>query len=222
MGGRGGGLPPSAIKDTWSLVSERERNQTEVDQVLTVGRAISEDFGENVTDWRVAKLDAKHGNTIAFCSAIGDDNEIAINENYFDAKAMDTAYDGSVKSGYHPSRGRKSGTEAVVYHETGHMLVNRAAYREGTRSVLLAKSIVSDAQKSLGIRRWDDLASRISGYARDSYHETIAESLSDVYCNGAKAKRESRAVVSSLLQHYPNANARKILGSTSYLGGSWE
>ena len=40
------------------------------------------------------------------------------------------------------------------------------------------------------------MASKISGYARSSNAEAIAEAISDCYCNGSKAKAESKAIKS--------------------------
>ena len=38
------------------------------------------------------------------------------------------------------------------------------------------------------------MASKISGYATHSNAEAIAEAIADCYCNGKKAKSESKAI----------------------------
>ena len=42
------------------------------------------------------------------------------------------------------------------------------------------------------------MAKKISGYATRSTKEAIAEAYADVYCNGAKAAKESAAIVNVL------------------------
>ena len=44
-------------------------------------------------------------------------------------------------------------------------------------------------------------AEKISRYATDSNAECVAEAFADVYCNGSKAKAESRTVVSVLKKY---------------------
>lgn len=39
------------------------------------------------------------------------------------------------------------------------------------------------------------MARQISGYATYNNKEAIAEAVADVYCNGAKAHKESKAIV---------------------------
>ena len=39
------------------------------------------------------------------------------------------------------------------------------------------------------------MASKISGYAKTNPAETVAEAFCDVYCNGSKARKESKAIV---------------------------
>lgn len=38
----------------------------------------------------------------------------------------------------------------------------------------------------------------ISKYARSNYSETIAEASADVFCNGSKASKASRAIMSEV------------------------
>lgn len=69
----------------------------------------------------------------------------------------------------------------------------------------VAKRIMKDSQKILnkqaGKRKYqgtNKIANAISGYARENNAECIAEATADVYCNGRKAKSESKAVVQAL------------------------
>lgn len=43
-----------------------------------------------------------------------------------------------------------------------------------------------------------NFAKKISGYAQYNFAECVAEAVSDWYCNGGKAKKESRAVMAVL------------------------
>ena len=61
------------------------------------------------------------------------------------------------------------------------------------------KQIISRAAKQTGHGQdHKAFASKISGYAKESNRECIAEAVADVYCNGSKAKKESRAIVNIL------------------------
>ena len=42
------------------------------------------------------------------------------------------------------------------------------------------------------------MAGKISGYARYNYSETIAEASADVYCNGGRASKASRAIMTEI------------------------
>lgn len=113
-----------------------------------------------------------------------------MNEKYVGNANLTEAMQASVKSGFHPSIGNKTGAEAVAAHEIGHRLGEIAAQRAG----ISEKEIVARAGKKVGIKT-ENVAGHISGYARSNYSETIAEASSDVFCNGKKASKASRAIM---------------------------
>lgn len=206
MGGRGaglsgrypdgGGLSDSDILGTDDMVSMRESGkQQEVDEALNVMRDMKSKYGTVVESLDVATLTESKADVMAYC---GDDGHIAVNKNYFNTKMMNQAYDSCVSAGFHPSRGKKTGTEATIAHEYGHHLTNTAAKKHNLSSDAMAKKICNEARKESKSRGVVIMANKISRYASASNHETIAEALSDVYCNGSRAKRESKAVVNAL------------------------
>lgn len=192
--GKGGGQGID-IKSTTSLVSDRERRPEEVDQALSVARDILKDYGIEVEDLQIATLGAKDQNVMAYYDAGGN---LAINKNFFDAQKMNGAYDENVKSGFHPSRGNKTGIEAVASHEMGHALTDEIGKKMGLGSWQLdevADRVIKQASKNAGYKSAYKLASKISGYATDSKAEALAEAFADVFCNGKKANKESHAIV---------------------------
>ena len=202
--GRGGGLGANDIVSTTSLISERERLQAEVDQVLTVGRDIYNQYGV-ATDYDIATLKDDGKGTLAYFSPAG--NTLAINKAYMDAGKMNSVYDDCVASGFHPSRGNKTGLEAVASHEMGHKLTGEVAKKLGLSQTDLDKAsdtILKQATTKAGYRKNStyNLASKISGYATQSKSEAIAEAFADVFCNGSKAKKESKAVVDVLNSYF--------------------
>lgn len=203
-GGVGGGTTGGKVNviSTTSMVSARESKRKEVDQALTVARDIQNKYGVNVEDLQIAKLGAGD-NAIAYYDAGGN---LAYNEAFFNAKNMNTSYDDMVKSGFHPSRGRKTGIEAVVAHEMGHALTDEIALRKGYGSWQLDRAstdIVKQACKNAGYgNKTKQFISKISGYASHSHAEALAEAFADVYCNGKKAKKESTAIVDIMNSYF--------------------
>lgn len=209
MGGRGstsggatGGMDAANIVGTDSLVSMREANQKEVDEVLGVARDVRDQYGVTTTELQVAEIAGRQGNRVmAYYDGAGN---LAINRTYFDAAKMDEAYDMCVENGFHPSRGNKTGLEATTAHELGHRLTDVAGEKAGDGKWAIDKtsnSIVSEAKTRLGANSVEDVRSAISGYAEQSNAEAIAEAFSDVYCNGNKASRESQTVVNILNEY---------------------
>ena len=190
-----GGVSANDIKSTKSLVSAREGNQAMVDETLGVFREVEAEYGAVVTDIQLATM-KKSSSAIAYYDSEGN---IAINEKYFNKATMDTAYARCVESGFHPSNGNRTALEAVVAHELGHKLTADIADRIGMNGFDglhgAADKIVGEAMKSTKHKSSSTFASKISGYATHNAAETIAEAFSDVFCNGNKAKSESRAVV---------------------------
>ena len=192
------GVNPNNIHNERDLVSERERKRAEVDDVLTVARGISDEYGVEVGQFMLADIGGKDSGTLAY----SDGENIGFNSSYFNGANMTGAYDASVASGYHPSRGSKSAMEAVASHEYGHVLTEKAAAKLGIKSPnsmdSAAKTIVERAMKTAKYKSSMKMATNISGYAKSSYAECVAEAVADVYCNGSKAKTESRAIVGEI------------------------
>ena len=174
----------------------------EVDDALKVLREVQGEYGVIVNDLQIAKMSGADKNgTLAFYDAGGN---LAVNENYFDLGKLNQSYDEDVQAGFHPSRGNKSAMEAVVAHEMGHRLTDEAGNIAGNGFWSLDKTsndIVSKASKTLGISH-GELRSRISGYAKSSNAETVAEAFADMYCNGNNASSASRAVINELSKYF--------------------
>ena len=198
-GGGGGGINTTSER---SLVSERERHRTEVDQALAALRYVKDKWGVDVEDAQVVKIKGRGANSTMAYYDYGEN--IAINEPYFDANKMTEAYDRCVKSGFHPKRGKTPAIEATIAHEAGHRLTAVIAERMGLNkgrnvggSWFLhdaADRIVKDAMKKTSYKSIKEFRSKVSGYANENNAEAIAEAYADVYCNGRRAARESRLI----------------------------
>ena len=200
MGGRGasssgryggGGLSPADILSTNSFVSERHNYDISND-VLDVFKNVNEEYGYVIGDILVAKIKGKGNKTMAYY----DGTNIGFNEAYASTKVLNKAYADCVKSGFHPSNGNKSPAEAVASHELGHALTDAVGKKMGGLDIDRASDrIVKEAKKQTGHRGVVQMAKKISTYATHSNAEAIAEAFSDVYCNGKKAHKESKAIV---------------------------
>ena len=84
--------------------------------------------------------------------------------------------------------------EAVVSHELGHAVNGIIADRMGTSLDTSADRIVNEAMKNTKHKSVSTFQSKISGYAKQNYAETVAEAMADCYCNGKKARSESKAI----------------------------
>jgi len=203
----GGSEKPINIKsqtDVWSY-RHQEGNEPFVDAINSGVRTIVDNFGD-VMDVVESVYSAELGGsdkaqTLGFYSVeLDGTTSLSLNSNFTDIEKMNRVYDKSVSSGYHPSRGEKSGVEAVTLHEMGHALtesvgrINKLGDLDAT-----AKVVVENAYKSAkgrgGTKAW---AGKISGYAQESNAECIAEAVADVYCNGVKAHANSKAIVREL------------------------
>ena len=195
--GSGGGLNVT----TRDLVSERERKRIEVDDVLSVARDLEREYGDDgiVFGFDVATPVGRSGQNVM---AYYDGENIAVMNKYFDAAQMQEAYDRCVDAEVHPSRGHKTGLQATVAHEFGHLLTGSAAKKMGMSFDAAAKTIVEEARKTTGDRGSVIMARKISIYATANYAETIAEAYADVYCNGSRglsgAQWQSKAIVNVL------------------------
>lgn len=194
------------IVNTKSLISEREGQQALVDETLSVFNDVYDEYGAQVTDIQLAEL-GKGSNTMAYYDA---DGNIAINEKYFNSKKMEQAYADCVASGFHPSNGNKTGLQAVVAHELGHKLTHDIGAKIGAKGWggldTAADKIVGEAMKASGHKGIKSFRSAISGYAKKSNAEAIAEGFADVFCNGNKAKKESKAIVSVIDKYLKGGN----------------
>lgn len=200
--GKGGGKKVDVLSTT-SMVSARQTKTAEVDQALTVARDIQNQYGINVEDLQIAKLGGKDQyGVMAYYDANGN---LAYNEKLFNAQAMNKTYDTDVQAGFHPSRGNKTGIEAVVSHEMGHALTDEIGKKMGLGSWQLdevSDRVLKQASKNAGYKSAYKLASKVSGYATDSKAEALAEAFADVYCNGRKASKESQAIVNVMNSYF--------------------
>ena len=210
MGGRGSGSGKGGgdllgrqgntgdISNVRDMISERSKRQAETDDVLSVGRRMTGLYGGEsaVNQFQIAKVG---GGTMAYYDSNGN---LALNEKYMNSAGMDRAYDAAVQNGFHPSRGGKSGIQAVAAHEYGHALTDLAAQKMGLGGFggieQASRQIVERARKKTRQKTNMNFAKKISGYAQYNFAECVAEAVSDWYCNGGRAKKESRAVMAVL------------------------
>ena len=200
-GWSGGGGGSVNVTDVTSLVSAREGQRTEVDETLQTFKDINDEYGYVVDDLQLVELTGKGSRTLAYY----DGSNIAFNESYFDKAKMEKVYSRCVDVGFHPSQGNKTALQAVASHEIGHALTDKAIAKMGGKfsgkfgKIDGAEAILKEAQKKVGhTGKLADMASKISGYAKVSARECIAEAFADVYCNGKKAKSESKSIVDTM------------------------
>lgn len=200
------GTVGEGIYSTNSLISMRERKQKEVDEILEFSREMEKEFGTVANDFEIATMWETWSDTMAFFSP--ENNSLAVNIDYFDSEKLDQVYDNNVKSGFHPSRGSKTGLQATVAHEFGHLLTWQVARRRNQYPYYYADDVVSEAfgnQSNKGKASYSTIDSyrrSISRYALKNSAETIAEAFTDVYSNGNKAKEASRAIADILIRDY--------------------
>lgn len=188
----GGGLNPGDIVSERDMITERHASPS-IDDVLQVSAELTAEYGDNVLLDGFAIAELKDGSTAI---AYYDGSKIAMNQEYLDANAMKSAYDACVASGFHPGYGKRTPTEAVAAHEYGHAMTDAVGKAMGVYGIdTVAKRIVEEARKGSKHRGIVQFASAISTYATQSNAEAVAEAFSDVFCNGKKAKSESRAIV---------------------------
>lgn len=196
IGGGGGNLlgkegSVTNVSNVKDMLTQRGAMQAEVDEVLAVSQRLNNLYGGNgqINQFQTASMTG----ALAYYDSNGN---IAVNQRYMNNAGMDAAYDAAVKSGFHPSRGNKSGIQAVASHEFGHALSDKAAQKLGLSSLEDAsRQIVERARAKTSHKTNMSFAKNISGYAQYNFAECVAESVSDWYCNGSKAKSESRAVM---------------------------
>ena len=214
MGGRGGSsgmggdsgrnVDVRGTVDVWSY-RHNTNNEPFVDAINEGARKIQNDFQDlmdtvqRVDAAELGGADKEH--ILGFYSA--DTKSVALNDNYTNVDKMNQVYDASVSSGYHPSRGSLTGTEAVALHELGHALTDHVAKKMGLNSLdQAARKLFMDAYKASGGRgKYKAWAGQISGYAQENYAESIAEAVADYYCNGQNAHRNSIAIMDQLKKY---------------------
>ena len=189
LGGGGEGLNPGDILGTSNLLIDTDLDEATRGEVSRALKDFQDEYGLAYNNTRIAKLKPK-ANALAYYDGAG----IAINSAYLDSKTMNEAYKRCVESGFHPSSGSKSGMEAVTSHELGHALNDMIGAKMGMDIDASATRIVNEAMKGTKHKTTDAFSSKISGYAQKSHAETVAEAISDCYCNGKKAKSESKAI----------------------------
>lgn len=184
--------------DVWSY-RHNQNNEPFVDAINTSVRAIENDF-PGIMSETVNSVDAtEFGGNDRYntLGCWGSDGVLSMNRNYTNIDKMNAVYDNTVKSGYHPSRGDKSGTEAVTFHEMGHAVTDHVAKNGWGKDIDDAsKTIVDYAYSRInGKGGTKAAAGKISKYAQKNNAECVAEAFADYYCNGSKAKRFSKAIV---------------------------
>lgn len=194
----GGSDQPANIKEEKSLISARETKPKEVDEVLTTLKTMTDQYGVSVDDVNIAVMGAGSRNVLGYFSSEGN---LGINQAFFNEEKMSKSYDDCVKQGFHPGRGNKSALEAVAAHEYGHSIAHKIAGGWGGKYDNLCNKITQEAGKTLGYKKFNDFAGKISGYATDSSSECIAEAFADVYCNGSRATKESQALVNTVKKY---------------------
>ena len=208
-GGKGGSgwtggnstLSPSDIVSTTSLISAREGQQQEVDEVLQTFKDVADEYGYIINDIELATLKGEGANTMAYY----DGSNIAVNQAYFNKAVMESAYARCVQEGFHPSQGNKTALQAVASHELGHALTDAVGSKMGAIKGDTANAILKEAQKQGKFKgTLADMAGKISGYAKYNPRECIAEAFADVYCNGSKAHKESQSIVNVMNKYLKN------------------
>ena len=188
-GGITGGVNPKDIKGTTNLLIDTGLDEVTRSEVTRTLKDFQDKYDLDYNNTRIA--DMKSGTGVL---AYYDGEGIAINNEYLNSDTMNAVYKKSVESGFHPSNGSKTGMEAVVSHELGHAVNGIIADRMGMSLHASADRIVNEAMKNTKHKNVNTFQSKISGYAKHSYAETVAEAMADVYCNGKKARSESKAI----------------------------
>ena len=196
-GGRGGrrsgkptgGVNPNDIKGTTNLLIDTDLDEITRGEVTRTLKDFQDKYDLDYNNTRIANMKPGTG-VLAYYDGEG----IAINNEYLNSDTMNATYKKCVESGYHPSNGSKTGMEAVVSHELGHAVNGIIADRMGISLDASADRIVNEAMKNTKHKSVSTFQSKISGYAKQNYAETVAEAMADCYCNGKKAKSESKAI----------------------------
>ena len=201
--GGGEGLNPNNILGTSNLLIDTALDEKTRGEVSKTLKDFRDEYGLEYSNTRIARL--KSGSdALAYYDGAG----IAINSSYLNSERMNKAMKQCAESGFHPPMGNKTGMEAVVAHELGHALTDMVGVKMGNRQFFdidkTSTDIVNEARKQTKHRGVVQMASKISGYATHSNAEAIAEAIADCYCNGKKAKSESKAIKSVVDKYLKN------------------
>ena len=178
----------TGIKSSKWLTEEMDRGGgLFANEIMNTRDAMEAEYGDAISDVKLAVAEFTDRGTLG---AYGGDT-LYMNQKYIRNKNLTKAMQNT--DGFHPSIGNKTGAEAVAAHEFGHRLGEVAAKRAG----ISEKDIVARAGKKINVKT-ENVAGHISGYARSNYGETIAEAISDVYCNGNTASKASIAISNEL------------------------
>ena len=188
-GGITGGVNPNDIKGTTNLLIDTDLDEITRGEVTRTLKDFQDKYDLDYNNTRIANMKSGTG-VLAYYDGEG----IAINNEYLNSDTMNAVYKKSVESGFHPSNGSKTGMEAVVSHELGHAVNGIIADRMGISLDASADRIVNEAMKNTKHKSVSTFQSKISGYAKQNYAETVAEAMADCYCNGKKARSESKAI----------------------------
>lgn len=184
-----GGVNPNSIKGTTNLLIDTNLDEVTRSEVVRTLKDFKDKYDLEYYNTRIAYM--KKGTGVL---AYYDGEGIAINSEYLNSAIMNEAYKRCVETGFHPSNGSKTGMEAVVSHELGHAVNDIIADRMGVSLDASADRIVNEAMRNSKNTSVNSFQSKISGYAKSNYAETVAEAMADYYCNGRKASKESKAI----------------------------
>ena len=194
-GGMEGSDTTTRVKSQHPLTDEISKGGGSfANEIMDTRDAFEREYGSAVKNMRLAVGTFSKAGVLG---AYGGDTLI-MNEKYVKNANLTKAMQEGAKTGFHPPIGKKTGAEAVAAHEIGHRLGEIAAKKAGIDQ----REIVARAGKAVNINT-ANMAGHISKYARSNYGETIAEASADVFCNGKRASKASKAIM---------AEVKKILG----------
>lgn len=189
-GGMEGSNTSATVRNSHPLADEISKGGGSfANEIMNTRDAFEREYGAAV---KGMNLHAATFNERGVLGAYGGDT-LYMNQKYIKNANLTKAMKDSEKSGYHPGIGNKTGAEAVAAHEISHRLGEKASKKAG----ISEKEIVARAAAKVGIKT-ENMAGHISKYARSNYSETIAEAGADVYCNGKKASKASRAIMAEV------------------------
>ena len=189
-GGMTGGNTSVTVKSSHPLTEEISKGGGSfANEIMNTRDAFEAEYGPAVKNMNLSVATFSNSTVLG---AYGGDT-LFMAEKYVKNKNLTEAMKQAEQSGFHPGIGTRTGAEAVASHEIGHRLGEVAAQKAG----ISQRDIVARAAAKLGIKT-ENMAGHISKYARTNYGETIAEASADVYCNGAKATRVSKAIMSEV------------------------